>query len=143
MLRIPSVTIRGLAKEIPEIEQYPEKIQARVGIEARYAPYVKRQRAEMKRTLRDEALTLPTDLDYDSVSGLSIVEKTILKATRPESLGQARRIEGMTPAGCVRLLGFVRKSKRSRQFDDLLVADMAPLGKEVDALDAEARTRDL
>ncbi|KAI0194374.1 glucose inhibited division protein A-domain-containing protein [Xylaria flabelliformis] len=143
MLRIQNVNIGDLVEKIPEISQYPEKIQARVAIEARYAPYVTRQHAEMAKTLRDEALQLPTDLDYNAVVGLSIVEKTILNATRPESLGQARRIEGITPAGCVRLLSFVKKNRQSRQFDDLLAADMAPLGKEVDTLDAEARTQDL
>ncbi|KAI0860978.1 mitochondrial translation optimization protein [Xylaria cubensis] len=143
MLRIQNVNIGDLVEKIPEISQYPENIQARVAIEARYAPYVTRQHAEMAKTLRDEALQLPTDLDYNAVVGLSIVEKTILNATRPESLGQARRIEGITPAGCVRLLSFVKKNRQSRQFDDLLAADIAPLGKEVDTLDAEARTQDL
>ncbi|KAI0554938.1 mitochondrial translation optimization protein [Xylaria curta] len=143
MLRIANVNMHDLAEKIPEISQYPEKIQARVTIEARYAPYIDRQHADMAKTLRDEALRLPTDLDYNAVAGLSIVEKTILNATRPESLGQARRIEGITPAGCVRLLAFVKRNRQSRQFDDLLVADMAPLGKEVDTLDAEARTQDL
>ncbi|KAI1757457.1 mitochondrial translation optimization protein [Xylaria castorea] len=143
MLRIATVSMRDLAEKIPEIRQYSETIQARVAIEARYAPYVDRQHAETAKTLRDEALRLPTDLDYDAVAGLSIVEKTILNATRPESLGQARRIEGITPAGCVRLLAFVKKHGLSRQFDALLAADMAPLGKEVDTLDAEARMRDL
>ncbi|KAI0477000.1 mitochondrial translation optimization protein [Xylaria cf. heliscus] len=143
VLRLPLVTVADLADKIPEISQYSENIRARVAIEARYAPYIDRQQAETAKTLRDEALRLPTDLDYDAVVGLSIVEKAILNATRPESLGQARRIEGMTPAGCVRLLSFVRSQKQSRRFDDLLAADMAPLGKEIDTLDAEARTRDL
>lgn len=146
MLRIGGVGIDDLAAKIPEIKQYPDRIRARVAIEARYAPYVDRQRADMARVLRDEALSLPTDLDYDTVVGLSIVEKTILNATRPENLGQARRIEGITPAGCLRLLGFVnrqRPDRRAEQFDEVFVADMAPLGTEVDTLDAEARTRDL
>jgi tRNA uridine 5-carboxymethylaminomethyl modification enzyme len=144
VLHNPHVSIRDLAQQFPEINTYPEKIQTRVTIEARYAPYVERQRVETQRALRDETLRLPTDLDYDAVSGISLVERAILKATRPESVGQARRIEGMTPAGCVRLLGFVqRQTRRAAQFDDVLAADMAPLGTEVDTLDAEARTRDL
>lgn len=147
MLRQPNVGIRELADHIPEINSYSQKIQDRVSIEARYAPYVAMQRAETARAMRDEALRLPTDLDYDNVAGLSIVEKAILKATRPESMGQARRIEGITPAGCVRLLTFVKKrgpvDRRQAQFDAVLAADMAPLGTEVDTLDAEARTQDL
>ncbi|KAF2965761.1 hypothetical protein GQX73_g7799 [Xylaria multiplex] len=146
MLRVSNVDIRDLAEKITEIKQYPEKIQARVSVEARYEPYVNRQQTEAARTLRDEALKLPVDLDYNTITGLSIVEKMILNATRPESLGQARRIEGITPSGCVRLLGFVQRrapDRRAARFDDVLVADMAPLGTEVDTLDAEARTRDL
>lgn len=145
MLRIPHIHIRELVDKIPEIAQYPEKIQARVAIEARYAPYVNRQLAEAANNTRDEAFRLPTDLDYDAVVGLSLVEKAILNATKPESLGQARRIEGITPVGCIRLLAFVkRQSRRTKQpFDDALAADIAPLGLEVDTLDAEARTRDL
>ncbi|KAI0540901.1 mitochondrial translation optimization protein [Xylaria digitata] len=146
MLRVSNIDIGDLAEKIPEIRQYPERIQARVSVEARYEPYVTRQQVEAARTLRDEALKLPMDLDYNTVAGLSIVEKTILNATRPESLGQARRIEGITPAGCVRLLSFVKRQgpdRRAAQFDDVLVVDMAPLGTEVDTLDAEARTRDL
>ncbi|GAP87743.1 putative tRNA uridine 5-carboxymethylaminomethyl modification enzyme [Rosellinia necatrix] len=146
ILCIPQVGVQDLAGVIPEIGQYPKKIQARVAIEARYAPYVELQRAEMARTLRDETLRLPTDLDYSAILGLSIVEKAILNATRPESLGQARRIEGITPAGCLRLLSFVRRrdsGQRVGRIDDVVAADIAPLGTEVDTLDAEARTRDL
>ncbi|KAI1420588.1 mitochondrial translation optimization protein [Xylaria sp. FL1777] len=147
MLLRPHVGIRDLADKIPEINQYPENIQTRVSIEARYSPYVNRQRAQAARAVRDDAQRLPTDLDYDTVVGLSIVEQTILNATRPESLGQARRIEGITPAGCVRLLGFVKnraeERRRRARFDNILAAEMAPLGTQVDTLDAEARTQDL
>ncbi|KAI8635014.1 mitochondrial translation optimization protein [Xylariaceae sp. FL1651] len=147
ILRLPNIGVRDLIDQIPDIRSFPEKVQARVAIEARYAPYVDKQRAETAQFLRDESLRLPTDLDYDAIFGLSIAEKAILRATRPESLGQARRIEGITPAGCVRLLSFVQRQQvqntRAAQFDEVLAADMAPLGNEVDTLDAEARTRDL
>ncbi|KAI1282297.1 GIDA-domain-containing protein [Xylaria sp. FL0933] len=136
ILRLADVSIRDLADRIPEINQYPERIQDRATIEARYAPYVNMQRVETARAMRDEALRLPTDLDYNTVVGLSIVERAVLNATRPESLGQARRIEGMTPAGR-------GQGSRRQQFDSVLAADTAPLGTEVDTLDAEARTQDL
>lgn len=71
----------------------------------------------MKVFLKDENLKLPMDLDYDSIFGLSMHEKSILQATRPESIGQARKIEGMTPSGCLRLLAVVRKSKRTAAKD--------------------------
>ncbi|KAK8058516.1 tRNA uridine 5-carboxymethylaminomethyl modification enzyme [Apiospora phragmitis] len=145
ILRLAGVQMADLAGRIPEITQHSPRVRTRVGIEAVYAPYVDMQRAEQALFVKDEGLHLPTDLDYDSVVGLSLHEKTILNATRPESVGQARRIEGMTPAGCVRLLGFVNRAERFKEVvgggDPL--GDLAPLGSEVDTLDAEARTREL
>ncbi|KAI1174180.1 mitochondrial translation optimization protein [Nemania sp. FL0916] len=104
MLRIPHLNIHDLAAHVPGLAAFPDPLLARVAIEARYAPYVERQAAETALALRDEALRLPTDLVYHGIFGLSIAEKDALAATRPESLGQARRVEGMTPAGCVQLL---------------------------------------
>ncbi|KAK7967223.1 glucose-inhibited division protein A subfamily [Apiospora aurea] len=145
ILRLADVQMSDLAERIPEITQHSPRVRNRVGIEAVYAPYVDMQRAEQALFVKDEGLRLPTDLDYDSVVGLSMHEKTVLNATKPESLGQARRIEGMTPAGCVRLLSFVNRAKRFKEVvgggDPL--GDLAPLGSEVDTLDAEARTREL
>ncbi|KAI1074070.1 glucose-inhibited division protein A subfamily [Whalleya microplaca] len=147
ILRLPNVAIGDLAVRVPEILRYEPRVRERVAIEARYAPYVYRQRTEQALFRKDEELRLPTDLDYASIYGLSYHEKVILAATRPESIGQARRIEGVTPAGCVRLLAYVlRREDRGRQFDDATaaaLADIAPLGTEVDTLDAEARTREM
>ncbi|KAI4601286.1 Mitochondrial Translation Optimization [Pestalotiopsis sp. 9143b] len=136
ILRLAGVKLSDLRGHLPQIDNYSARVQSRVAIEAVYAPYVAMQRTEQALFARDESLRLPVDLDYDSIFGLSFHEKAVLNATRPENLGQARRIEGMTPAGCVRLLGFVT---RSEKFKDA----MAPLGKEVDSLDAEARGSDL
>lgn len=141
ILRLANVKMSDLTERIPDMKRYEERIQSRVFIEAIYSPYVDMQRAEQALFLKDECLQLPTDLDYDSIYGLSLNEKDILNTTKPETLGQARRIEGMTPAGCVRLLSLVRRQDREKQFDAL--SDVAPLGSEVDTLDAEARTRDL
>ncbi|KAH9906129.1 glucose-inhibited division protein A subfamily [Xylariomycetidae sp. FL2044] len=142
ILRLANVELADLVAQVPQITRFPPRIQARVAIEARYAPYVALQRTEQASFLKDEGLRLPTDLDYDDVFGLNLHEKAVLNATRPESLGQARRIEGVTPAGCVRLLGYVKRRDRARKFEGAL-AELAPLGKEVDMLDAVARTTEL
>ncbi|KAI1638820.1 glucose inhibited division protein A-domain-containing protein [Biscogniauxia mediterranea] len=134
MLRLADVEMRHLEPLIPGIADFPPRVRERVTVEARYAPYVAMQLRERASFLRDESLRLPPDLDYDAVVGLGLHEKAVLAATRPESIGQARRIEGITPAGCVRLL--------AHQLGEA-IADMAPLGSEVDTLDSEARTRDL
>ncbi|ORY69485.1 glucose inhibited division protein A-domain-containing protein [Pseudomassariella vexata] len=115
ILRLANVKLADLAERIPEVNRYSARVQSRVGIEAVYAPYVEMQRAEQQLFTKDEGLQLPVDLDYDSIFGLSFHERTILKTTRPENLGQARRIEGMTPAGCVRLLAFVNRVERFKE----------------------------
>ena len=66
----------------------------------------------LKAFLRDENLGLPPNINYNQVIGLSSEERVLLNATRPESVGQARRVEGMTPNGCIKLLEYVTKRKR-------------------------------
>ncbi|KAI1489900.1 glucose inhibited division protein A-domain-containing protein [Biscogniauxia mediterranea] len=149
MLRLADVDMRHLEPLIPGIADFAPRVRERVTVEARYAPYVAMQLRERASFLRDESLRLPPDLDYDAVAGLGLHEKAILAATRPENIGQARRIEGITPAGCVRLLAHVQRRRGRREEEEEqqqlgeAIADMAPLGSEVDTLDAEARTRDL
>ncbi|KAK3990612.1 mitochondrial translation optimization protein 1 [Cladorrhinum sp. PSN332] len=108
-------TMPYLAEAIPEIKSFPQYIQERVAIEATYAPYVKLQRAHAAKMERDEWLKLPTDLDYESVRGLSIAEIHKLQETRPESIAQARRVEGITPNGVMQLLRFVRRENREAE----------------------------
>lgn len=89
---------------------FAKEIRTRVAIEGRYAPYVKRQEAMARKFQQDENLLLPPDLDYSKIHGISIEEKQALERVRPVSVGMARRIEGVTPAGALRLLMHVRKS---------------------------------
>ncbi|KAK4106648.1 GIDA-domain-containing protein [Parathielavia hyrcaniae] len=115
VLRLPGVGPEHLASAaIPGVSEaeFPLRVRERVAVEVVYEPYVRLQEAEAARLRRDEDLRLPGDLDYDGVFGLSIVEKAVLKRTRPESLAQARRIEGVTPAGLVKLLAAVRRLRR-------------------------------
>lgn len=113
VLRLAGVTVTDMAALVPEVLTYSTRIRDRVGIEAVYAPYVLQQTAAMKVFQKDENLKLPLDLNYDSIHGLSMHEKALLNETRPESVGQARRIEGMTPSGTLRLLAYVQSRQRS------------------------------
>jgi tRNA uridine 5-carboxymethylaminomethyl modification enzyme len=112
ILRLSNTTLADLIPLVPSISSFSSKIQNRVTIEATYAPYVQQQATSIKVFQKDENLKLPTELDYDGIFGLSMHEKVVLKETRPESIGQARRIEGMTAAGVLRLLGYVRNEGR-------------------------------
>ncbi|KAK4163407.1 hypothetical protein QBC43DRAFT_319514 [Cladorrhinum sp. PSN259] len=149
-------TMPYLAEAIPAIKSFPKHIQERVAIEATYAPYVKLQRAHAAKMERDEWLKLPTDLDYESISGLSIAEIHKLQETRPESIAQARRVEGITPNGVMQLLRFVRREARDREVEAVLLKTGGPLdldvgirsskeGEEVDmeVVDAKSRVAEL
>lgn len=85
---------------------------AQLAVDAKYAPYVERQESDVAALRRDDALQIPSDLDYASISGLSNELRGKLEATRPVTLGQAGRIEGMTPAALTLLM------MRSRQLSN-------------------------
>ena len=84
-------------------------VAAQVEIQAKYQGYVARQREEIERHERYESLALPSDLDYDKVRGLSIEVRQKLKLHRPETMGQASRISGMTPAAISLLLVHMKR----------------------------------
>ena len=115
MLRLRGVNVNTVLQHVlaestvTEGKVFDAKTKSRVGIEATYAPYIKMQEKAAETFTRDESLTLPADLDYDTVNGLSMGEKEALKFVRPSSVGMARRVEGVTPAGALRLLKFARR----------------------------------
>ena len=131
VLRVSGVKIENFSSHIPEVMKYSSNIRSRVEIDAVYAPYVKQQSAAMKVFQKDESLRLPLDLDYGKIHGLSMHEKDLLQATRPESVGQARRIEGMTPTGCLLLLSYVQGNRRA---DAKALADHAITSKRVELM---------
>ncbi|KAH7386966.1 glucose inhibited division protein A-domain-containing protein [Phaeosphaeria sp. MPI-PUGE-AT-0046c] len=108
VLRLPNTTPSSLLALLPAISNFATKILDRVHIESTYAPYVANQTAAQARWLRDENLKLPDDLVYEDIFGLSFEEKRALEVARPESVGMARRVEGVTPTGALRLLQFVK-----------------------------------
>jgi len=110
LLRFTGCDMSVLASHFgPEMMgQFDANIRRRVEIEGAYAPYVAQQRDQMHRFARDEGVKLPVGLNYDGIFGLSTEEKRVLEAQRPESVGMARRLEGMTPSGVLRLAAHVR-----------------------------------
>lgn len=73
--------------------------------------YLKRQSHDIEAFKKDESIAIPKDINYDSFSGLSTEIKTKLKKVQPSTLGQALRIDGVTPAAAIILLGFIKKKK--------------------------------
>ena len=92
-----------------------EAVVEQLEIAAQYAGYIERQRDEVERSAAYENLRLPADLDYHQVTALSIEVRQKLTALRPETLGQAARISGVTPAAISLLLIHLKRS-RSRDF---------------------------
>lgn len=123
VLRLSGVTLDSLVPRIPSISSFSPQARQRVAIEGVYAPYIEQQKAAIRVFERDEQLKLPVDVDYSAIHGLSTEEKRVLEAIRPESIGMARRCEGVTPAGALRLLAFVRgtreQERRRTAWEDL------------------------
>lgn len=113
LLSYPDIDLAGLARLWPEeIAALDPACAQQVAIDALYAVYLKRQSADVEALRRDEALRLPADLDYQLVRGLSNEARQKLETVRPETLGQAGRIDGVTPAALTLLLSYVKKSAR-------------------------------
>jgi len=85
---------------------------AQIEIDAKYAVYLDRQAADISAFRRDEQLEIPDGLDYAALPGLSTELRQRLARIRPATLGQAGRIEGMTPTGLTLLAAHVRKPRR-------------------------------
>ncbi|WP_031434351.1 tRNA uridine-5-carboxymethylaminomethyl(34) synthesis enzyme MnmG [Methylomarinum vadi] len=108
LLRRPEVDIERLL-QLSGNREIPEPVAEQVAIQAKYAGYIDRQQSEINRSRRYDHLRLPEDVDYRNVSGLSneVCEK--LRLQKPETLGQASRIPGVTPAAISLLLVHLKK----------------------------------
>jgi tRNA uridine 5-carboxymethylaminomethyl modification enzyme len=94
-------------------ERLAEQVKLQVDVQAKYSGYLKRQSEEIERRTRHDDLALPADIDYGAVSGLSNEARQCLKAVRPQTLGQAARIPGLTPAAVSLLLVHLKKRDRA------------------------------
>jgi tRNA uridine 5-carboxymethylaminomethyl modification enzyme len=93
----------------PQVRAWSPAVREQIEVDAAYAGYLDRQQAEVDAFRRDEALALSAELDYAAVPGLSNEARQKLAAVRPQTLGQASRIEGMTPGAITALLAHVRR----------------------------------
>ena len=98
--------IREIWSDIPFFDR---EIDEQVEINAHYRGYLKKQKADILAFKRDEKLIIPEKVDYDSLSGLSNEVKAKFKEIRPKTMGQALRIDGITPAAVYILLSHVKR----------------------------------
>ena len=95
-------------------EELIEQVELALEVEARYHGYIERQQREIDRHARQDSLPLPSDLDYTGVTGLSVEARQRLVAARPATLGQASRLEGVTPSAVSLLLIHLKKRSLKR-----------------------------
>ncbi|WP_153771630.1 tRNA uridine-5-carboxymethylaminomethyl(34) synthesis enzyme MnmG [Labrenzia sp. CE80] len=112
LLSYPDVTFSQLVEVWPELERVGEAIAEQVATDALYAVYLERQAADIAALKRDEALEIPTGFDFNALVGLSNEVKQKLDTVRPSTLGQASRMDGVTPAALTLLLSHIKRQSR-------------------------------
>jgi tRNA uridine 5-carboxymethylaminomethyl modification enzyme len=111
LIAMPDVGLARVAVLWPEIGALPAFAQEALEADALYSGYMERQHIEIETLRREESFVIPTDLDYFAIPSLSMELRQKLARVKPETLGQAQRIDGMTPAGLACLLGHIKKPK--------------------------------
>ena len=101
--------IRQIWKSLP---YHGSDIDEQIEIDSHYSGYLKRQSHDIAAFKKDESLLIPNNIDYNNFSGLSNEIKSKLSQIKPRTLGQALRIDGVTPAAAIILLGYIKKPKK-------------------------------
>jgi tRNA uridine 5-carboxymethylaminomethyl modification enzyme len=114
LLSYPDIGIADLARIWPCFSELDRRIAEQIEIDAKYQVYLSRQAADVESYRRDESLALPDDIDYATLPGLSNEVRHKLQTHRPRTIGQAGRIDGMTPAALTLLVAHLRRAKSRR-----------------------------
>ena len=111
ILYYQEIGITDLARIWPAFGELNAKIAAQLEIDAKYHVYLSRQAADVESYRRDESLILGEDLDYTTLPGLSNEVRQKLQLHRPRTIGQAGRIDGVTPAALTLLVAYLRRAR--------------------------------
>jgi tRNA uridine 5-carboxymethylaminomethyl modification enzyme len=114
LLALPDITFADVSRLSAPPPGVTPEIAAQLATEAHYAAYLARQESDIRAFRRDEALTLPVDIDYSTVGSLSAEMRERLQWARPATLGQAARLPGLTPAALTALLRHVKRDSSER-----------------------------
>ncbi|KAG1393199.1 hypothetical protein G6F60_011637 [Rhizopus arrhizus] len=114
LLMWPNITLDAFHELLPNLSQLDPNLKERVMIEGRYKPFLKRQALEVEAMKRDENLQLDINLDYTKMDQLSNEVRQKLAIVRPETLGAAKRVEGVTPAAMVVLMKYAKRAGKSK-----------------------------
>jgi tRNA uridine 5-carboxymethylaminomethyl modification enzyme len=111
LLGHPGIDLARLSRIWPELGAIRSDVAEQLEIDGQYAGYLERQEADIRAFRREERLTLPADLDYGVIAGLSAEMRNKFSAIKPPTLGAASRVPGVTPAALIALLRFVRRDE--------------------------------
>ena len=114
LLSYPDIELASLNRLWPDIEALDPKITDQLAVDARYAVYLKRQDIDIAAFRKEESITIPLDFAFARIAGLSNELRQKLECDRPASLGQAARLDGMTPAALMLLLAHLKKGSRGK-----------------------------
>jgi tRNA uridine 5-carboxymethylaminomethyl modification enzyme len=108
LIAMPEIGFERVAGYWPELKALPEFAVEAVEAEALYAGYMDRQTAEIRTLRKEEDLVVPADLDFMTISSLSMELRLKLRTVKPSTIAQAARMEGMTPAGLAAVISAIR-----------------------------------
>jgi len=111
LLALPDIDLNRFTAAYPAIVDWSSQVREQIEIDAGYAGYLDRQASDAEALRREEALALPVDLDYAVIGSLSNEVREKLTLVQPRTLGQAGRIEGVTPGALTALLSHVKRAK--------------------------------
>ncbi len=114
LLAYPEINMDQLGRIWPRLMELSSDIIQQLEIDAKYSGYLDRQIADIAAFRKDESLKIPASLEYGAIGGLSSEVKEKLQAARPVTLGQASRIEGVTPAALTALLAYVKGPQKKK-----------------------------
>jgi tRNA uridine 5-carboxymethylaminomethyl modification enzyme len=112
LLAYPNIAMADVARVWPELGGLAPVIAGQLEIEAKYEVYMQRQAADVASYRRDESFELPDEFDYSTLPGLSNEARQKLASTRPRTIGQAGRIDGVTPAALTLLMAHAKRARR-------------------------------
>lgn len=114
LLRRPEIGYQQLQEIDPQVAELPAAVREQVEIQVKYQGYIERQQEQIERMRKQEEAKIPSDLDYATIPGLTSEVKEKLERFRPDTLGQAARIQGVTPAA-IAIVSIMLKGKGERQ----------------------------
>jgi tRNA uridine 5-carboxymethylaminomethyl modification enzyme len=98
----------------PSIPSYDKALDKQVEIDAHYLGYLERQSNDIESFKKDESVIISDNFNYDILSGLSNEIKSKLKTIKPKTLGQAMRVDGVTPAAVLIILSYIKRSRSKK-----------------------------